>query len=312
MNIPYILDSITELSEFKQEELLGFHSLSGLVFHRYDQYFPKIKNKLKRDYIRNWKKNIEICNVLDELSRVPLKGDLPILLKGATLIEDIYPELGSRPMCDIDFLIRPEQHQCCSEWLLNLGFSQVEIKTWKGDDFKSIFKKKCNGEDIIIEVHTRLFWHTNFDVCHNLQQSKYSGFLKLSLEENIVYLVGHLGFQHTLSKLSWFFDLYYLIDQNKERIDWKRVKKISSQMKLKRSLNLISWILNKYFFSKQLIPIDYRPSMRVQRIITTEFLWKDVRPKMGYYLIKHLLKDSFIDALKYDFLWAMSKVKKMF
>jgi hypothetical protein len=312
MKIPMILNHLETMDCDQRMELLNFHSLSGLVFHRYIEAFPENKDQLKKEFIKHWKHNIEIDCILKQLSETKIKGELPILLKGAALLEDIYPELGTRPMCDIDILIKTEQLEDCQNWLKVAGFTSIDIETWKGDDFKYIFKKLTNNEQIIIEIHTRLFWHTEEELVSSTIKSKYSGFSKITLEENLIYLIGHLGFQHTLSKLSWFFDIYYLVELHQDEINWKKVKILADKMKLKSSLSMVTWILNNYFFSEEIIPVQFELKRSTQRILTVDFLWMDVRPRFDYYYIKHSLKDSMFEAIKYDVLWGLNKLKKIF
>lgn len=118
--------------------------------------------KLKDVYFDITAKNIVL---LEELGKVLKKFDEDkisvIMLKGAALLENIYQDIGLRPMDDIDILIRKEQFQEIDKCLRELGYFSPD--NWSdymdispSQYLNSILYIKGQGKiSIILHLH----WH---------------------------------------------------------------------------------------------------------------------------------------------------------
>lgn len=80
-----------------------------------------------------------------------------LVLKGAALAHTVYPEIGLRPMRDIDLLVRPEQAQQAQDLLIAEGFT-VSNGPRPDDHFHlPALYKKAAGITVCIELHTGFF-----------------------------------------------------------------------------------------------------------------------------------------------------------
>lgn len=281
------------------ETEIEHHKLCGLFKERFPQQFKAqwLHNKILHDELSTWP------------SSHPSQG---IILKGPHLLEDYYQEFGERFMGDIDLLVSQDEFENWAQFLIKQGFSPYKTSTWEGNDFKSLFRKTlANQIDIIVELHSRLFYQQERSLTPYSQPSRtLYPFYKLEKEELFIHLCGHLAYQHNFISLHWLFDIVLLIDQDGPELDWIRVKILAAQYKVERSCKIICHLLNRDF---QLpLPNVFKDLSLQDRLllslITPRFLSSQQRKPLRYWPIKHLIKDTLMDALIYDINWSKAKL----
>lgn len=274
------------------------HHLEGLLYHRYQALFDQ--ESLQARYKSQWIHNQILLSELRELSKDLQKNNLfAIILKGIHLLEDLYTDVGSRFMSDIDLLISAEKVEIFEMILKQNGYQKSASKTFYGNNFKSEWNKLIGDIEVNIEVHTKLFYHTHNEYW-NLEDSSIPYFKKLSREDFLIHLVGHLAFQHTFQKLYWMFDIHLYLEKYHSKIDWKLVFEKSKQLKLERALLMCLWVNRKYFNTKMNVTIKRK---WWTYFLTENFLISPEKNKAQYILIKHATKDHLIEALYYDLTW---------
>ncbi|MBT5094014.1 MAG: nucleotidyltransferase family protein [Halobacteriovoraceae bacterium] len=266
---------------------------------------------------RQWARNANFVSELQEMApRFQSKGIKPVLLKGIVLINDIYRELGARQLSDIDILINLNEYQNVKEVLESFDYSEQELNKWQGDDFKSIFIKEGPLGQIVIELHTRLFYHIKKEPDYTTIPFMTSPYLKLAIEENLIHLMGHLVFQHNFGKLFWLIDIDLYIKKYRDEINWEKLIVLSKELKLQKSILMTFTVLFEQFETP--IPPQIVESLGLKKF----YIWKNflnwnlltssTQVSFGYYFIKHLTKDHISTALQYDLLWFRHKIKKTF
>jgi hypothetical protein len=223
------------------------------------------------------------------------------VLKGIHLLEDLYSDLGSRFMSDIDLLIPLDKVDLFHSILIDNGYKLNPDYKFYGNNFKSDWSKLVGEVEVNIELHTNLFYHTQYNENWNFVNSKIKNFKKLLHEDCIIHLCGHLAFQHTFQKLHWLFDIHFYVEKFGDQIDWKLLKIKSEKLKLSRSVNMCLWLNLKYFKSTK-----YNLSLKKewwQLILTKDFLLNPEKNKIQYFIIKHATKDRLLDAFYYDLTW---------
>lgn len=274
--------------------ILEQHHLKGLFFH-----LMKIKDEtLLKQYKMQW---IHNQLLIEEIKGLKQEG---VLLKGAALLLDIYPDLGSRFLSDVDILIDKNNYPKWEKNLKDNGFTPLEIPTFFGNHFKSQWVKLRDEVEINFELHTQLFFHLK-DHQSNLIDSPINGFKQMTLEDNFLHLAGHLAFQHTFLKLYWLYDIYFFVEKYNKLINWNLVEKKSKEQGLFNSVQMCLWCLNEYFSLDQALQSTFNLDKKYwwQQYLTMQFLLYPDQNKIPYYLIKHATKDNLKDSIGYDITW---------
>lgn len=234
------------------------HGLSGLIYFYSRQadfkytFPPNVNRFLKKEYYRNIVKNMLL---LKELRRVfpalDNGGVKPLLLQGiALLFAQTYPSQGMRPLCDIDFLIEPDQRETVGQVLGKLGYTPIP-------NYPNLFSRK----EVLLDIHTDVanlerikarryavnlpnacLWQA---AC--VKQGSWGTAYTLSIEDLIITSAAHLQ-KHSHSRLIWFVDIMHIIERYGTQLDWckisARAKKFNLQKPLYFSLMFLQKVLN--------------------------------------------------------------------
>lgn len=290
--------------------LLNEHHLNGLFYHHYQQ------GSGLSQYKKQWIHNQVILEELEHINLLAKKFNITAtILKGAHLLLDLYTDLGSRFLSDIDILIPVNTIEQWELLLEKLGYKVLFQKTFHGNNFKQEWCKTIGEIEINIEVHTKLFFHLKKENWL-LSSTHFSNLTKLSTEDLFLHLCGHLAFQHTFLKLYWVFDIYFYYKQYFKDFNWDLLKAKSKSLGLFRSVQMCLWILNEHFGEKIDIKIirifEIDRNMWWKKILTVDFLIEPLANKNIYFILKHATKDHLTTALRYDISWLYHyKIQKL-
>jgi hypothetical protein len=286
---------------------LNHHHIQGLFYFHFKLNY---EGQYKKQWIHNQVLKEEILALSQELEINQIKGTL---LKGAHLLQNIYPDLGSRFLSDIDILIDNKNYEAWELVLRKLGFAPVDIPTFRGNNFKSQWVKIVGQVEVNLELHTKLFFHLKQENW-NFENSTYNSFTHLSLEDTFIHLCGHLAFQHSFLKLYWLYDIYFYLEKFGNNMNWELIEKKSKEMHLQQSVRMCLWTLYKYFHLDDLLieKFNLKRSEWWQKYLSLDFLINADSDKKNYYLIKHATKDHFLEAIYYDLSWLWHyKIQKL-
>ena len=173
-----------------------------------------------------------------------------ILLKGAALAVNLYPDIAVRPMHDLDLMVRKEQLSQAIARLAASGYhSEAE---WTAPEirrgYRDLFFFEANlDRDWPPPVHVELHWSLNSgeasyyypDIAwfwQRVETAATDNFISnqtqvtylLNPTANTLFLAAHLMLKHGLFKhgisrarLIWSYDLHLIISQYSEQIDWR-------------------------------------------------------------------------------------------
>lgn len=282
------------------QEILSLHGLEGWVLEQkkislesdlltYCQS-ESIKYALRYEIFSR-----ELHKFLKEFSQA-----FPI--KGMSLIPRFYKNPIIRRVTDID-LFYPYDLTSVKKYFIDHDFLVHEEK-WEANSFKLNASKVIDGIEVPFEIHQKLLWNNHCE--WNL----------LNLEDELIYLCGHLAFQHTFFRANWLFDLAMIINVN-PIWDTKRLDYLLENLNLKNSFSSCLWVLENIL--KIELPIELKkfvlgdyPNKLIQKILTDDFLIDVTKSPARYYLLKHLLKDTLTQSFTYDILWFKQKLKNEF
>lgn len=295
--------------------LSKLHGLSGWLYRRLQGHAPhRIEGRLKEEWIKNWLRHQQFLLSLEEIRRALPDAIELSLLKGMALVPDLYHHPGERFMSDIDLLIRPQDLEGIEPVLISLGYQKRNENNWKANHHKQHFTRLAHGIEVTLEFHTQVFAAEPAGHRWRFEKSPVMGYGRLALEDHLVFLSGHIGYQHTFARLMWLLDIHLLIDRHLQAIDWDWVFLRAKNLEMLDSLCLTLTALSQCYQTPiGKIPFQTGISKKIkshmaQAILQPEFLlhpqsWK-------YFTIKHLTKDRWLDAFRYDYHWSKQKIKE--
>jgi len=199
---------------------------------------PENYNRLLRSlYLRNRRSN-QIRNTLitEILERYHLEKIDTLLVKGIALSNFAYRSPESRPMRDIDLLVKKEDLAKAQQILLDLGY-QIESSHHIPPDYYHLAPliKTVEGLPVSIELHHNLLplnqqyplWPLikSYSTARIIDIDNYRA-RTLNLEESLWYIYLH-GFQMPLTyeafRLVHIADIVSLVENYFTSIDWERV-----------------------------------------------------------------------------------------
>jgi hypothetical protein len=205
--------------------------------------FPSLpetaRNSLRAMYASTWMSSQKMLKELETLSRLFSQAEIPVVvLKGACFALTIYPDIGLRPMGDLDLLVPKEKLAETVRIAKATGYmdGQPEAYPWLGKLLHGeVPLIKTSPPFIMIELHNSLlvdksftysvpvewFWaHTEpLDVS---LQKRFENLRMLTPTAQALYAGAHAILKHgTKAPLRWFYDLDRVIRFYSGRMDWE-------------------------------------------------------------------------------------------
>lgn len=189
--------------------------------------------------LRHQQANFLLMECLRQILLLFKQNSIPsLLLKGGSLCQTLYPEVGLRPMRDIDILLKKEDAFLAHDILQNHGYVCSTEKTPKGYYHLPALHKKLNGMEICVELHHGIFPNDP----PYYQQLSYKDFYRtaqsfeiegttaytLATEDMLYHLYQH-GFHAPLTfepyKLISIADIVSLVEEKAEELNWNLLEK---------------------------------------------------------------------------------------
>ncbi len=220
-----------------------------------------VPTSFKDYYLSITARNIINVNALERLEDALKSTQIEVMtLKGASLLNSIYLDIGLRPMGDLDLMIRPEKQERFVNLLHNLGYKEDPLLPY-------IFKK----DKVVIDLHTHAL---NTDRISNRAwlfpsgmepvwansipwQEGYQWLRRPDEVDNILLLSQHC-MKHSFSKLIWLVDILRLIRTN-DVMFLSDLLKRSDYLQQGKSLSYTLYLLNRLFYhetERKLVPED--------------------------------------------------------
>ena len=201
----------------------------------------------------------DLKEVLQQLNKENIKV---VVLQGMHLLQQIYTDIGLRPLTDIDLWVLPESRGAVDKVLTRLGFE-------KDPFYPNIFKK----DSTIIDLNTHIFWADRLksrrmllktsqeDVFRNCQKMDFEGEQTycLSQVDQIIYLSLHT-IKHYADRLIWLVDLKNLL-QGWQAPDWDLFDTRCDELGQKRAVYYIIRLLTQLFGCQT--PSNLRESLNI-------------------------------------------------
>ncbi len=204
-------------------------------------------------------------------------------LKGISLINSLYSDWQQRKMSDIDIYVPPANKIKLHELLTNNSYEVLDEVKWSANQHKVTYIKKNNFIDITIEVHFKLYYHTDYKPkIETINQCSY-----LSKSDELLYLCYHLAEQHNFLKLFWLKDIALFIERYEDEINWENFHRLSKKIDISRSTNTCLYLCNQFLGTSSYYK---KTNPFITKWITWEHLCYPRKSSIRYFLLKHYLK----------------------
>ena len=204
-------------------------------------YLPQaMRNFLHASYVSTRFQNEKNFEELGVLSQLFAQAEIPIVaLKGVCFALTIYPDVGLRPMGDIDVLIPSSRLTDAVQIAKTLGYTDGKPEVAPG--LRNLLNhevclQKTGLLSTTLELHKGLvaskafsyavpvnwFW-TQTEPLADATQTRFQNLLMLTPVAQVLYAAVHAVLQHggQHTPLCWYYDLDQLMRHYDERMDWE-------------------------------------------------------------------------------------------
>ena len=245
-------------------ELAVREGLSGLLYKNLikagflTHLGPAQEQRLRSLYYLNVRNNLKLLHDLKEiLQRLNRNETRVVLLQGMALLQQIYQDVGLRPLTDIDLWVLPEDRHKLAEALTGLGY-QID------PTYPNTFRKGST----IVDVNTHILWadriKTRRLLLNRSQKDIYDHCQIIDCEgarcrclnrhDQVLYLSLH-ALKHYGERLIWLADVRGLI-AGWNPCDWERLGERADAMGQQKAVACILFLLANLF--------DYQPPLEAQ------------------------------------------------
>ena len=197
------------------------------------------RNFLRLLYASTWMQNQTNFKELEILAHRFHQADIPVVvLKGVCFALTIYPDIGLRPMGDMDLLVPASRLAEAVEIAESLGYADTHPEASPGlNDLLSHHAclQKSGPQSFTLEIHHSLvadktfsyavpvdwFWEQT-ESLNTSSKTRFENLLMLTPTAQVLYAASHAMLQHggQNTPLRWYYDLDQLIRFYGSRMDW--------------------------------------------------------------------------------------------
>ena len=282
--------------------------------------------KLKYSYYSNLSRNMRLLHALDNVLEVFNNERIPVIvLKGADLAQNAYPNIALRAMSDIDILVHKQDIQLADTAIKRLGYEIKQPGKQCHHSFHTTYVKMEDTLPVIIEIHWDLvnplfFSEINLPFLWQRAEiitSAKHDYMTLCAEDSMLFLSWH-GCRHGYSRLIWLYDISLLLKNNCNLNNHNLVensKNFKLHNSLEFSLKLIdSCLYTKSFLEEQNKSISRYSSNKLRnlfiKIQTSKLENKQIKTDVNIFVI--YLLNSTHTIIKHTIMRTLSKISKMF
>ncbi len=241
------------LAGFLYRSLAGSDLLESLGHNQREAlqslYYQAVAQNTK--LIHDLKQVLQVLN--QENTRV-------VLLQGIALLQEVYDDIGLRPLTDIDLWVLQADYPGLANILTSQGFERDPV-------YPNCFKKGSTT----LDIHTHILWADRIKARAYLlakgQGHIYQETRKIDVEgqhalclsryDQVLYLSLH-ALKHDVERLIWLADIKSLLADWKTS-DWEALKDRARELGQEKTLSYILYLLQEVF--------DYELPSEARRIL---------------------------------------------
>lgn len=287
----------------------------------------EVMKSLEKIYYSNLARNMLLYDELSKILKAFQKaGIVTIVLKGAFLAEEIYKNIGLRPMSDIDLLIKEKDLQKAKKELIEMKYSATTIfQTRLHEQFQTVLTNELpfihRDKKSYIEIHWDIQPPTiNYKVeinkfWNNAKPVKIAGIETLTFApENLLqHLCLHLDKHINMSSappakpLRDYCDIAEVTRHYKDMINWNYLVQSSKDYGIEEPIFQNLFIAKKYFGA--FIPENIHSEFElVKSSIYFEEIFKGLTKENPNKKYQFLETDLLVNLKKVNGIWNKSRL----
>jgi len=223
--------------------IAAWHRLGPMLFGRLGTdgtaSIPSaIRDRLEADYLetaaRTMYRTVEVARAVEALGAVGIEL---MLLKGAALVATVYADAATRPMVDVDILVREADLHRADETIRGLGYSpQVAVEGRMGEKLRRGAAHQLAGlvsadRLVVFEIHRHIFADAKagrFDIGRlwDRAEASASGALLPCPEHLLLHVAEHFmynRFNRSEGALGQLADIAAVVTAQGHELDWDLV-----------------------------------------------------------------------------------------
>lgn len=242
--------AVRKEARIKLARMMEAEGVSAYCYRRFgDALPPEWMPMLKTTYLKTVRKNMLHLEMLKRIESALRSEDIQVLtLKGMSLLDDVYPSIGMRPMEDMDLLIHPCDQERFNKVLHQMGFTLI----MNSDHL-------YYHNDVLIDVHTHPL---NIDrICSRIflfpvetdwirenavpWSNGYQMIKRPDHIDNVLLLSQHM-MKHSFNRLKWLVDLFHIVG-NKDDAFYTRLFDRAARFRQTKPLAYSFYLLQLVF-----------------------------------------------------------------
>ena len=174
------------------------------------------QQKLKQSYFLTLSRNMRMQNAFQEIVKHCEGSGIKIVaLKGISLSEWLYKDIGLRLLSDIDLLVAPEQGEMLLQKLQEIGYTSAPTDDFIGQHREIVHYEPLVKDGIAVEVHIKLHrsiqsYHlSEKDIISRAELHSSGKYYEPQKNDHLIFIAIHLDrhFRQGAIQLSGYSDL---------------------------------------------------------------------------------------------------------
>jgi hypothetical protein len=201
--------------------------------------------RLESIYYLTLQTNLRYFSVLKEIAG---RGVPFVVMQGAALLAEIYPDPGLRPLGDIDLWVLPGNRERIGAVLVKLGFRETSMAP-------GVFRRG----DVLVDTHVQLDWTerirssrflfaVDIETIHrDCRRVSWDGLelFCLGRHDQVIYLTVH-AIKHNLERLIWLADIQRLV-ASWQTADWEALRRRALQLGQEKVVAVLAYLRQALF-----------------------------------------------------------------
>ncbi|UCB48742.1 MAG: nucleotidyltransferase family protein [Deltaproteobacteria bacterium] len=257
-------------------DLADKEGLTCLVYKKFEKsglletLAPHQRERLQSSYYKTAGFNLKLIHDLKEILQVVNQENIRVvLLQGMDLLQQLYEDIGLRPMIDVDL------------WVLQKYYAGlISILTSQGYQRDPIYPNTFRKSSTTFDLHTHILWADRIEarkwLLHKGEEDIYLRARPMDFEgkeafclnpsDQVLYLGLH-ALKHHMNRLIWLVDIKCLLARW-NRSDWKALITRARELGQEKTLSYILFLLENLFDFQ--LPAEAHQFMQRKRIHVLE------------------------------------------
>lgn len=269
-----VIDANSLIELAVKEGMAGFLYKNLLKSGELETLNPHHKQRLYTIYYLTIRHNLKLIHALNEILKSLMQSQIQVvLMQGISLLQNVYRDIGLRPMNDIDMWVLPNRYAELVECLVSQGYERNSIypNTFsKGEAVLDIHTHilggdRINSRNLLISIDQEEIFQSA-----RLINMENSSALCLDPPDQFLYLSLH-AMKHNLERLIWLVDIKNLVAAW-DPSDWKALVNRAQQLGQQTTHFYMLYVLTNIFKLKLPAEISsyldgWKPTIFERRIL---------------------------------------------